>query len=148
MKKVILIAGMACLALTLSAQSPVNWNFSAKKIADNTYEVHLVATVAEPWKIYSQQTPDGGPLPTVFTFTKNPLITLDGKVKEVGDMKKAHEEVFGVDVLYYKGKVDFVQVVKLKTSAKTRLTGSLEYMACNEEQCLPPATVPFTVALE
>jgi thiol:disulfide interchange protein DsbD len=76
------------------------------------------------------------------------LITCDGKPKEAGEMHKKHEEVFGVDVFYFKEKVDFVQVVKLKASSKTKLSGSLEYMACNDEQCLPPATVPFSIALE
>lgn len=138
----------ALLAVSNQAQDPVKWTFSSKKIDDKTFEVHLTATVQSPWTIYSQTTPDGGPLATSFSFNNNPLLILSGKVKEVGTMHKKHEEVFGVDVFYYKDKVDFVQVVKLKTKAKTNLSGKLEYMACDEEQCLPPKEVTFSVALQ
>lgn len=148
MKRILLAGLVVFFGFFAQAQDPVKWTFSAKKIDDKTYEVHLTAAVQSPWKIYSQSTPEGGPVPTGFTFTKNPLVTLEGKVKEVGEMHKKHEEVFGVDVYYYKDKVDFVQVVKLKSKAKTNLNGKLEFMACDEVQCLPPKEVVFSVALK
>ncbi|HMJ46329.1 MAG TPA: protein-disulfide reductase DsbD domain-containing protein, partial [Ferruginibacter sp.] len=85
---------------------------------------------------------------TSIHFSKNPLTVLDGKIKEVGAMKKKHEKVFNVDVHYYKDKVDFVQVVKLKTNAKTSVSGTVEFMVCDEEQCLPPEEVPFKIKLQ
>lgn len=147
MKLSLIVCSLVIMGLSTQAQDPVKWTFSSKKIDDKTYEVHLTATVQSPWTIYSQTTPEGGPLPTSFTFSKNPLLILSGKVKEVGTLHKKHEEVFGVDVFYYKDKVDFVQVVKLKTKAKTNLSGKLEYMACDEEQCLPPKEVSFSISL-
>jgi len=52
-----------------------------------------------------------------------------------------------VDVKYFSGKVDFVQLVKVKGNAKTNVTGSVEFMVCNDKQCLPPATEKFSIAL-
>lgn len=129
------------------AQQPVKWTYSAKKIADKTYEIHLTATLQSGWHTYSQSTPEGGPLPTAINFKKNPMTILTGTIKEVGKMMKKHEEVFGVDVKYFSNKVDFVQVVKLKSNIKTAVSGTIEYMVCTDEKCLPPATVPFTVAI-
>ena len=103
--------------------------------------------VNSPWHTYSQFTPDGGPLPTHFSFTKNPLYMLDGKVKENGKLFKKHEDVFGVDVKYFNGKVDFVQLVKVKGNAKTNFSGAVEFMVCNDQQCLPPATEKFSIPL-
>lgn len=130
------------------AQGVVDWKFSAKKIADKTYEVHLTATVDDPWHIYSQTTPKGGPLPTAIVFSKNPLAQLAGKAKEVGEMEMYHDQVFDVDVYAYGGQVDFVQTVKLKSSAKTNLSGTVEFMACTKEQCLTPQKLKFNVKLE
>lgn len=141
----VLILTLANLA---SAQTPVQWNFSAKKVTNNTYEVTLKASVDNPWHIYSQTTPDGGPLPTKITFTKNPLVTIEGKAKENGELVMKHEEVFGIDVKYFEGEVSFVQTVKLKASAKTNLRGTVEFMVCTNQQCLPPTTVPFDIALK
>lgn len=135
-------------SLFASAQNPVDWKFSAKKIKDKTFEVHLKASIASPWHIYSQTTPKGGPVPTKILFTKNPLLTIDGNAKEDGKIKTKYEDVFGVDVKYFDGSVDFVQVVKLKSNVKTNVTGSLEYMVCNDQQCLPPKIVGFNVVLQ
>jgi hypothetical protein len=129
------------------AQTPVQWKFSFKKLATDSYEVHFTALVQGPWKIYSQSTPGGGPLPTNFTFNKNPLLSTQGSVKEIGSVHKQFEDVFGIDVLYYKESVDFVQVIKLKTKAKTKFSGAVQYMCCNDQQCLPPASIPFSIAL-
>jgi hypothetical protein len=136
------------IAVTAFSQSPVNWNFTAKKITDKTYEVHIKANVQSPWHIYLQSTPDGGPLPTKISFSKNPLIQLQGKPKENGKLVTKHEDVFGVDVKYFDGDVEFVQVVNLKNKVKTNINGTIEFMACNDEQCLPPATVKFSVMVD
>lgn len=142
---IILIAFFS--ALTVWSQ-PVSWKTTAKKLAEKIYEVRILATVDESWHIYSQQTPTGGPKPTNIRFSKNPLLVMQGKLKEEGDMEIYHEEVFGVDVYAYTGKVEFVQTVKLKSGAKTNVQGSIEYMACTNQQCLPPATINFSIILD
>ena len=150
MRKIILLL-LACAGIgsVLSAQSnEVSWSFSAKKIADKTYEVHFTATIQSPWHIYSQNLAEGGPIPTRFAFNKNPLVTVTGKPKEVGKMIEKHEEVFDMKVKYYEKKVGFVQVVKLKSNVKTNITGSIEYMVCTNEECLPPQTKQFSVAIQ
>lgn len=137
------------LSLGVFAQSDVvNWKFESKKLSGNKYEVKLIATVQNPWHIYSTTQAEGGPLPTKITFTKNPLASLEGGIKEVGKMEKHYEEVFEIDTKFFNDRVEFVQVVNLKGNAKTNLTGKIEFMACTNEQCLPPSEVPFTIALK
>jgi Disulphide bond corrector protein DsbC. len=149
MKAFLLTLFVAAGSLVATAQSnkEVSWTFSAKKIADKTYEVHLTAKLNGDWHIYAQNVGVDGPIPTTFTFTKNPLLSLDGKVKEKGKVVKKNEEVWGGVVSYYENTVDFVQTVKIKGSAKTNLAGKVEYMVCNEEKCLPPAETPFSIAI-
>jgi thiol:disulfide interchange protein DsbD len=130
------------------SQNVVHWNFSSKKISDKTYEVYITATIDDDWHIYSQSTPKEGPsLPTKITFNKNPLLSFQGKVKEVGKMVTKHEEILDVDLKYFQTKVDFVQVVKLKSNAKTSVSGSIEYMACTDERCLLPTTEKFSILI-
>jgi DsbC/DsbD-like thiol-disulfide interchange protein len=128
-------------------KAPVKWAFSAKKINASTYEVHLTASLESGWHIYSQTTPDGGPVPTSVSFTKNPLFNLDGDAKEVGKLEKHFEDLFGVDVKQFSNKVSFVQTVKLKGLVKTSLDGVVEYMTCNDRECLPPITQKFSITL-
>jgi thiol:disulfide interchange protein DsbD len=123
----------------------VQWNFTTKKINETTYEVHMTATVNGDWHLYAQNVGVEGPIPTSFTFNKNPLVVLDSKIKEEGNLVKKKEQVWGGVVNYYESKVNFVQVVKLKSNVKTNLAGKVEFMVCNDSQCLPPSTVDFKV---
>jgi len=147
MIKNIALFALALLTGTLAmAQSSkqVNWAYSAKKIADKTYEVHMTATVGGDYHIYAQNAGDG-PIPTTFKFAKNPLVVPNGKIKEVGKVVKKFESAWGHDVLYYEKTVDFVVTVKTKSNVKTNLAGTVEFMVCNEHECLPPADVDFKV---
>ena len=148
MNKVLLILLSFLIGSAAFAQSDiVQWKFESKKLADKKYEVKLIAMVKEPWHIYSTTTPDGGPVPTKISFTKNPLTALDGQIKEVGKLETHFEKVFDVDTKYFNNKVEFVQVVNVKGNAKTNLAGTVEFMTCNDRECLPPKSVPFSVAL-
>ena len=150
MKRLFAVLLLSLVAFCSNAQmkNPVQWVFTAKKINASTYEVHMTATIDEGWHLYSQTTPDGGPTPTAISFAKNPLLVLDGTTKEVGKMEQKHEELFGVDVKQFSKKVDFVQVIKLKGKAKTSVNGSVEFMTCNDNQCLPPQTKKFSITLK
>ena len=131
------------------AENPVTWTFSAKKINDNVYEVQMVATIQNGWHLYSQTQPkDAIAEPTSFSFNKNPLFEVDGKVKEVGKLEKFKDPTLGVSAHQYSNKVTFIQKVKLKGKAKTNLTGSLRFQTCNGERCLLPKTVNVSVALQ
>lgn len=127
---------------------PVQWTYTAKKIADKTYEVHLTANIQNTWHLYSQLQPaDAVNQPTEIIFKKNPLVIADGKVKEVGKMELFKDEKLKISANQYSNKVDFVQKVKLKSNTKTNLVGSVEYQTCDDKKCLPPKKIDFTVAL-
>ena len=151
MKKLVSIFILISIAFVAKSQTlnPVSWTFSAKKIADKTYEVHLTASMQTTWHLYSQTQPDDAiAIPTSFTFTNNPLLSLNGKIKEVGKLEKFHDEKLKLSANQYSEKVDFVQTVKLKSNLKTNVAGSVEYQTCDDKKCLPPKTVNFSVALK
>lgn len=150
MKKIIflLISTLFIYVTNAQVNNPVSWTFTAKKNTDKTFEVHLTAALQTGWHIYSQTTPDDGPVQTKFFFTNNPLIIVSGIPKEIGKLEQKHEPLFGVDVKQYSKKVDFVIIAKLKTVVKTSFIGSVEYMVCNDRECLPPKTVNFIIPLK
>lgn len=149
MKKYAFVIALALLTLAVSAQlNPVSWTFSTKKLTDKTYEVRMTATIQDGWHLYSQTQPeDAIAEPTAVTINKNPLIALDGKISEVGKLEKFHDSKLQVSANQYSSRVDFVQVVRLKAKAKTKVSGSVRYQTCNDERCLPPKTVTFSLAI-
>lgn len=150
MKKFIISLSVVMMAAFAKAQlNPVSWIFTTKKIADKTYEVHMKASIQAGWHLYSQTQPeDAIAIPTGFTINKNPLLTLDGKIKEIGTVEKYHDARLEISANQFSKTVDFVQVVKLKAKAKTNITGSVEYQTCDDKKCLPPKTVNFSIAIQ
>lgn len=143
----LLVFVSATIIVKAQDQNPVIWTVGAAKAADGNYAITLTAVLPAPWHIYSQHTPDGGPVPTSISFSKNPLVTLVGKPKEKGDLKTTHDKNFGVDVKYYGDKVQFIQTVKVKAGIKTNVSGSVNFMVCNDHECLPPSSWKFSVKL-
>ena len=141
---------LALLSVSFSANAqikdPVKWSATSKKVGSG-YEVTLTASLPKPWHIYSQHTGDGGPIPTSFKFAKNPLVTFDGGVKEVGKLKEEYDKNFDTKVKSFGDKVDFVQNVKVKGNIKTNVSVTVEYMTCDDSQCLPPTKKTFSVSL-
>lgn len=129
--------------------SPVSWSFDSKKISNNVYEVKMTATIQNGWHLYAQAQPrDAIAIPTTFEFAKNPLVQLDGTVKEAGKMEKFVDNDLGVSANQYSKQVVFTQRVKLKGKAASNVSGNVTFQTCDDKKCLPPKTVTFNVALK
>jgi DsbC/DsbD-like thiol-disulfide interchange protein len=117
----------------------VQWNCFIQKVADKKYELHLIAIIRPGWHIYSSyQSPDSKSIPTNIKITTNPLLSFPGKPMEKGCLRKDYQ---------YKGSVDFVRKVSVRANEKTEITGSIEFIACTDDRCLPAETINFRLPL-
>lgn len=148
MRSVLILVMLLCCAGYGFSQDPVKWTQQVKKVNVTTYEVHFIADVDDEWHIYSQSTPAGGPVATTVSFSKNPLAAKSGAVKEIGKLEEHFEELFGVMVRQYSKKVSFVQVFTVKPGIKTALNAVVEFMACNDHECMPPKKEKFLIQLQ
>jgi hypothetical protein len=147
MKKLSLILLFALFTVPVLAQlNPISWTFTAVKKSDKEYEIQLKANIQESWHLYSQSQPDDAiAIPTAIKFNPNPLFITDGKIKEDGKMERYSDKTLGISANQYAGSVVFTQKIKLKTKAKTKITGTVEYQTCDDKKCLPPKTVKFSI---
>ncbi len=134
--------------LTTKAQilTPVHWSYGAKKISATEAVVFFKATIDDGWHVYSQYVKDGGPIKTSFTFKTSPDYVVDGTTIEPTPIKRM-EKVFNMEVGFFEKSVIFQQKIKLKKGQAT-VTGTLEYMTCNDHQCLPPDDQEFSVPVK
>jgi Disulphide bond corrector protein DsbC len=151
MKKLIATSFFSAIITILSAQNinPIQWSYSSKKIADNTYEVQLTATIQNTWHLYAQKQPANAIAePVQIRFNKNPLIAFDGPIKEIGKLEFINDEKLKISANQYSNKVTFVQKIKLKANAKTNVVGTVLYQTCDDKKCLPPKKIDFTIAVK
>ena len=125
---------------------PVKWAYAAKRISKTEAVVVFKATIDNGWHIYSQYVKDGGPVATRFEFAPSKAYSPVGKTSEPKPVTK-FEKAFEMDVSYFEKSVVFQQKVKLN-AAQAVVKGKLEYMVCNDRQCLPPDEVEFSIAVK
>ncbi|WP_158994130.1 protein-disulfide reductase DsbD domain-containing protein [Mucilaginibacter sp. L196] len=149
MRKLIISAVILILfTITTKAQilTPVRWSYAAKKISKDEAMIFIKATIDDGWHVYSQFVKDGGPVKTTITFPASTSYSLIGSTVEPKPVTR-YEKVFSMDVSFFEHEVVFQQKIKLKTG-QANVTGTLEYMTCNDKQCLPPEDLQFSVPVK
>lgn len=124
-------------------EDPTEWKFEARKIDGNKYDLVFHCDVKNGWHIYSLDPGgDGSFLPPSFTIKDHPDIKLVGEVREEGEI--IHETIEDIGTVHYYTTVDYIQTVELANENMT-ITGEYTYMTCNDETCLPPKTLDFSI---
>ena len=146
MKKLLVLFITILIHSALLAQifEPVEWSFDTRDLGNGEYELIFEATIEDHWHLYSQNIDDGGPVPTSFTFEENDSYTLIGKVTESPSIEE-YNDLFGMTLRFFDGKATFIQKVKVKEPVIVK--GFLEFMSCDNAQCLPPSEVDFAFNL-
>lgn len=128
-------------------ERPVTWKFAAQPGAGGEATLTFTAAISGNWHIYSQFIEEGGPEPTSFKFTPSPDYELLGKVSEAPTPVKMFEKAFNMNIAYFPKRAVFSQKIRLK-AAQATVKGTLTFMACNDEKCLPPDDLNFSIAVQ
>jgi len=148
MKKLLIAFAATLLSASSYAQieSHVKWAEGVKKISATEAVILIKATIDEGWHIYSVNQKEGGPVKTTITLSPSKVFSLVGKTTEPTPVTK-FEKSFGINVSYFENSVVFQQKVKLKAK-QTIVKGKIEFMTCNDQKCLPPEDIDFSVAIK
>ncbi len=129
------------LPLTLWGQilTPIHWTATVGDTTDSTVSVVLTATIDEGWHLYTQELPDGGPVPTHFAYNQ-PVV---GTTTTDAPVHSDYDDNFEMELTYYVDRAVFTQVLLARSADE--LTGSVTFMACNDQMCLAPDTWEFSL---
>ena len=137
MKKIlyILLAFFAVHSLTAQILDPAKWKTKIVQKSDTEFELIMDAVIEKEWHIYSQYTPEDGPLPMEFSYKDaKGNYNLIGKTIE-SPYKKTFNETFGVDEYYFANTAQFKQVVKVTNKNLKEIKVDVFYQIC-KEQCI------------
>ena len=134
MKKVLffLIAFFAIANLNAQMVNPVKWTSRVEKLSDVEFNLIMEGKIEDGWHMYSQFTPENGPLPAEFKFENaKGNYELIGKVKE-SPYKKQFNDVFEVDEYYFEKKVTFTQKIKVINVKLTSIKSKIDFQVCKD----------------
>ena len=149
MKRMILVLLTLWLAVpALAQQQPVSWKAEAVQVEGNTYEIRATGTIIGNWHIYDL-TDYGlnGPNGTIFTVEAGDKVRLLGAPAITSQVHRGYDEVFGIEIGTCDSPVIIVQQVELLQGNAVTVPVTVEWQACNDENCIPPDDVTLDVTL-
>lgn len=136
------LLAMFTLAVAAQMQDPVHFKVSQKKVSPTELEVIFTGRIDKGWHVYSTGLPADGPISATLHTEKAEGVKAAGKLSHRGKEISQFDKMFGMNLRYFENSVTFVQ--KFKITGKTyKVSGYLEYGACNDENCIPPTQVEF-----
>lgn len=112
--------------------NPVKWEPRIEKKSTSEYVLTFNGNIEAGWHVYSQFTPEDGPLPAEFIFHDNKSnYEFIGKATE-SETKREFNEIFGVDEIFFSDKVTFTQLIKQINPEKEIIQVELSYQVCKE----------------
>ena len=111
---------------------PVKWKSKTEKISETEFNLILEGKIDAGWHLYSQFTPDGGPIPLEIQYSESAgNYVLVGKTKE-SKTKKEFNTVFEVDEIFFENKVVLTQKAKILNSKVSSIKVVIDYQTCKE----------------
>lgn len=148
MRRFVLGLSILLLGMGLNAQvirDAVTWSRSVEDKSPTEKVLVFTATVKDPWHLYGTELPKGGPTPTHLLVDKIEGAELVGGLTSTQKPIEKYDPNFEMTLRFFSGKVTFRQKIRITDPKKFAFVGAIRYMACNDEQCLPPANWEFTV---
>ena len=134
MKKLLflLLTLLAFAKVNSQILDPVKWTTSIDKKSETNYLLTFNGIIENDWHMYSQFTPDGGPLALEVIFKdQNGNFNLIGKAKE-GKTTTAFNDVFGVNETFFVKKAQIQQEITILNPKVLKIEVALNYQVCKD----------------
>src|SRR5690606_5200378 len=106
-------------------------------------ELVFTANIQKNWSVYSMYLEnEDGPIATSINYDQTNSFKLIGKAKEEGKRKEGFDPIFEMNVIKFSEKYIVRQRIEIKDYSKS-VIGYLNFMTCDDEECLPPTDVEF-----
>lgn len=111
---------------------PVKWTAKIEKKSGNNAVLVFDAVIEKDWHMYSQFTPEGGPLALEIKFkNQKGNYELVGKAKE-GKTKTAYNDVFEVNETFFEGKAHIEQEITIVNPNLKTVDVEFDFQVCKE----------------
>ena len=116
------------------SQNPVKFETQVNSLGKDKFELVTNATIEKGWRLYSQNLPKGGAIPTEFIFDNSSSFDLLGSTKESKSISK-FDPIFNMEQTYFESKSTFTQEILLLKKIET-INVKIAYQACDDIVCI------------
>ncbi|MCR9174130.1 MAG: protein-disulfide reductase DsbD family protein [bacterium] len=125
-------------------EDKVSWKFTVEQNGEDAFIVGTI-TMVEHWHIYAANLPDGAfSIPTEVKLTPNKNYKSIGGVIEPKPIFK-HDDIADEDLYYHSNTVKLKRKIKVLSEEDFTIKGSFSFQTCDDDHCLPPHSVDFSV---
>lgn len=145
MKRFVSLLMLTFVALAVQAQilTPVKWKIQLEDSETTEKTLVFSATLDAGWHLYDMNLPEGGPISTSFSFENLKGAKTVGSPVASKEATTVFDEQFKMELRWFANEVTFRQKIEVTDPKNLQLSGYVEYMACNDENCLPPEQEEF-----
>ncbi|MBK0368960.1 protein-disulfide reductase DsbD family protein [Flavobacterium agrisoli] len=111
---------------------PVKWTSKIEKKSGNSFLLTFDGVIEKDWHLYSQFTPEGGPLALEIAFkNQKDNYLLNGKAKE-SKTRTAYNEIFEVNETFFEKNVRIEQLITITNPDLKNVQVEFDYQVCKE----------------
>ena len=141
-----LCSAFAAISAFAQILTPIKWATTLEMTTDNEGFVKFTADIEDGWHLYGFDLPEGGPVSTSFDFSTLTGAELVGDITPSASPIETTDMMFHLNLRYWEGNVSFIQKFKVTDRNGFNIAGTIKYMGCNNQTCLPPQKESFNVS--
>ncbi len=144
-KKFFVLALALVFPLILGAQT-VKWTSSVEQLSGNEFNIVLTAQIPDGYHMYDMGPYEYGANPTVINFMPSEGVELVGELDIQSEIVKYYDDILEFEIGYFETEAKFARKVRVN-EANSKVDIELEWMICNDENCMPLSDDVITVNL-
>ncbi len=131
-------------AAQTSDESPLRWQVTVKMLTANEGVATFKAILQKGWHLYGLEMPANGPKATTIDVDASRGIEWVTPLEAARKPLTVHDAMFDVDLQWWDADIALRRRFRVTDKANATVAGTISYMGCNDQTCLPPATQKFS----
>lgn len=126
---------------------PITWKWAVTSNSNDVAVVTFNVAIQHGWHLYGLDLPKDGPYATSITFDPQPGVEEEGPLTPSRKPITKYDNVFNLNLSWWDADVAFTQHLLITDSKAHTLEGTIEFQACNDQTCIAPKRLPFSVVV-
>lgn len=145
--KFLFLAVLITLGENVSSQiyDPVTWSIEKKITGKTTADIIVKAAIDKGWHLYGLNIPPDGPIPTKISIETLENAKKEGTIQAKSKLIESFDPNFNMKLNWYVNEAVFIQKVSGSDLNSLYAKVLINYMVCNDVNCLPPTDTELEV---